>query len=127
MLTEAKPTAAFGAVIAQIAMLDLVFSIDSILTAVGMTNHVPIMVVAVVIAVAVMLLAADPVAKFVEANPSVVMGEGYWIHRRSGHTGRRIARPPPLDRHGAVRIRHRPRRESRGLPKNHRRLRMLGG
>ena len=73
LLTEAKPTAAFGAVIAQIAMLDLVFSIDSILTAVGMTNHVPIMVVAVVIAVAVMLLAADPVAKFVEANPSVVM------------------------------------------------------
>ena len=73
LLTEPKPTATFGAVIAQIAILDLVFSIDSILTAVGMTNHVPIMVVAVVIAVTVMLLAADPVARFVEANPSVVM------------------------------------------------------
>ena len=73
LLNEPKPTATFGAVIAQIAMLDLVFSIDSILTAVGMTDHIPIMVVAVVIAVTVMLLAANPVARFVEAHPSVVM------------------------------------------------------
>jgi predicted tellurium resistance membrane protein TerC len=63
----------FGAAIFQIILLDLVFSIDSILTAVGMTDHVPIMVAAVVIAVTVMLLAADPVANFIHKNPTVVM------------------------------------------------------
>ncbi|MXP64107.1 TerC family protein [Roseomonas sp. M0104] len=63
----------FGAAIAQILALDLVFSIDSIITAVGMTPHVPIMVVAVLAAVAVMLLAADPLARFIQANPTVVM------------------------------------------------------
>lgn len=63
----------FGTTIAQILMLDLVFSIDSILTAVGMTPHVPIMVIAVLVAVTVMLLAADPLAKFIHDNPTVVM------------------------------------------------------
>lgn len=63
----------FAAAIVQILMLDLVFSIDSIITAVGMTPHVPIMVVAVVIAVAVMLLAADPLSAFIERHPTVVM------------------------------------------------------
>ncbi|WP_340644565.1 TerC family protein [Phenylobacterium sp.] len=63
----------FGAAIVQILLLDIVFSIDSILTAVGMTDHLPIMVIAVVIAVAVMLLAADPLAKFINDNPTVVM------------------------------------------------------
>ncbi len=62
-----------GAAIFQIILLDLVFSIDSILTAVGMTDHLPIMVVAVLVAVAVMLLAADPLANFINANPTVVM------------------------------------------------------
>ena len=62
-----------GAAIFQIILLDLVFSIDSILTAVGMTEHIPIMVVAVVAAVTVMLLAADPLANFIEKNPTVVM------------------------------------------------------
>lgn len=61
------------AVIAQILLLDLVFSIDSIVTAVGMTEHLPIMVIAVVVAVAVMLLAADPLANFINANPTIVM------------------------------------------------------
>ena len=55
------------------ALLDLVFSIDSIITAVGMTSHVPIMVIAVLVAVAVMLLAATPLANFIQANPTVVM------------------------------------------------------
>ncbi|MGE0725413.1 MAG: TerC family protein [Alphaproteobacteria bacterium] len=64
---------AFGAAIFQILLLDLVFSIDSIITAVGMTEHVPIMVVAVLVAVAVMLLAADPLAKFIHDNPTIVM------------------------------------------------------
>ena len=62
-----------GAAIFQIILLDLVFSIDSILTAVGMTDHIPIMVVAVIAAVTVMLLAADPLANFIEKNPTVVM------------------------------------------------------
>src|SRR5215207_1517320 len=63
----------FGSAIVQILLLDLVFSLDSIITAVGMTEHVPIMVVAVVIAVTVMLLAADPLARFIHNNPSIIM------------------------------------------------------
>jgi predicted tellurium resistance membrane protein TerC len=62
-----------AAVIGQILLLDLIFSLDSIITAVGMTQHIPIMVVAVVIAVMAMLLAADPLADFVHANPTVLM------------------------------------------------------
>ncbi|MFN3932962.1 MAG: TerC family protein [Brevundimonas sp.] len=62
-----------GSAIFQIILLDLVFSIDSILTAVGMTDHLPIMVVAVLVAVTVMLLAADPLANFINKNPTVVM------------------------------------------------------
>ncbi len=61
------------AVIGQILVLDLVFSIDSIVTAVGMTPHIPIMVVAVIVAVATMLLAADPLSNFINANPTIVM------------------------------------------------------
>jgi predicted tellurium resistance membrane protein TerC len=63
----------FGAAIVQILLLDIVFSIDSILTAVGMTDHLPVMVVAVIVAVLVMLLAADPLANFINRNPTVVM------------------------------------------------------
>jgi len=59
--------------VGQIVLLDIVFSIDSIVTAVGMTNQVPIMVVAVLVAVGVMLLAADPLARFIAANPTIVM------------------------------------------------------
>jgi predicted tellurium resistance membrane protein TerC len=62
-----------GSAIFQIILLDLVFSIDSILTAVGMTDHLPIMVTAVLVAVTVMLLAADPLANFINKNPTVVM------------------------------------------------------
>ena len=69
----AKPTLGFAAAIGQILVLDLVFSIDSIITAVGMTEHVPIMVVAVLAAVTVMLVAADPLSRFIARNPTVVM------------------------------------------------------
>ncbi|MCC0807173.1 TerC family protein [Methylobacterium sp. W2] len=70
----AAPVAlSFAAAVGQILVLDLVFSIDSIITAVGMTDHVPIMVIAVITAVTVMLLAADPLARFIDANPTVVM------------------------------------------------------
>ena len=68
-----KVTLGFAAAIGQILMLDLVFSIDSIITAVGMTEHLPIMVIAVVVAVLVMLLASEPLAKFINDNPTVVM------------------------------------------------------
>lgn len=61
------------AAVAQILVLDLVFSIDSILTAVGMTDQLPIMVIAVVFAVTVMLFAANPLANFIAANPTIVM------------------------------------------------------
>jgi predicted tellurium resistance membrane protein TerC len=63
----------FGATIAQIIALDLVFSIDSILTAVGMTDQIPIMFVAVIITVGLMMIAADPLARFIEHNPTLVM------------------------------------------------------
>jgi predicted tellurium resistance membrane protein TerC len=66
-------TMTFGSAIVQILALDLVFSIDSIITAVGMTDHIPIMMVAVVVAVLVMLLASGPLAKFIHANPTIVM------------------------------------------------------
>ena len=63
----------FAAAIGQILLLDLVFSIDSIITAVGMTEHLPIMIIAVVVSVIVMLVAAEPLAKFINDNPTVVM------------------------------------------------------
>ena len=66
-------TATFGATIVQIIAIDLVFSIDSILTAVGMTNEIPIMVAAVVITVGIMMVAATPLARFIEQNPTLVM------------------------------------------------------
>ena len=88
-----------GAAIVQIILLDIVFSIDSILTAVGMTEHLPIMVVAVLVAVTVMLLAADPLANFINKNPTVVMlalgfllmigtvliAEGFGLHVPKGY------------------------------------------
>ncbi|MBS0240630.1 MAG: TerC family protein [Proteobacteria bacterium] len=63
----------FAAALGQIALLDLVFSIDSIITAVGMTDRVPIMVAAVIITVALMLVAATPLANFINANPTIIM------------------------------------------------------
>jgi predicted tellurium resistance membrane protein TerC len=76
LLEKNKTTAVInnvGAAIGQIILLDLVFSIDSILTAVGMTDHVPIMMVAVIIAVIAMLVASDPLADFIDKNPTIVM------------------------------------------------------
>lgn len=62
-----------AAAIGQILVLDLVFSIDSIITAVGMTRDIPIMIAAVLVTVSIMLLAADPLANFIARNPTVVM------------------------------------------------------
>jgi predicted tellurium resistance membrane protein TerC len=64
---------AFSAIIAQIIVIDLVFSIDSIITAVGMTDHIAIMYIAVIAAVSVMMAAATPLANFIEKNPTIVM------------------------------------------------------
>ncbi len=63
----------FGAVLAQIAVLDIVFSLDSVITAVGMVDEQAIMIAAVVIAIGVMMFAAKPVSDFVNAHPTVKM------------------------------------------------------
>ncbi len=70
--TPARPIG-FASAIGQIIVLDLVFSIDSIITAVGMTDHVPIMFAAVIVAVGAMMLAATPLANFIKRNPTIVM------------------------------------------------------
>tara|TARA_R110001583_G_scaffold195211_1_gene370501 strand:- start:1042 stop:1797 length:756 start_codon:yes stop_codon:yes gene_type:complete len=86
-------------IITQILILDVVFSIDSIVTAVGMTEHLPIMIISVVIAVLAMLLAADPLAKFINSNPTIIMlalgfllmigttliAEGFGVHIPKGY------------------------------------------
>jgi len=73
MFDSGAPGIGFTAAIGQITLRDLVFSIDSIITAVGMTDNLAIMVIAVVVAVAVMMFAATPLANFIERNPTVVM------------------------------------------------------
>jgi len=71
---KGKAAVSFGAVIAQIAVIDIVFSLDSVIAAVGMAGeYVPVMVVAILIAVAVMLLASQPLGRFIDANPTVKM------------------------------------------------------
>ncbi|MGF1622245.1 MAG: TerC family protein [Rhodomicrobiaceae bacterium] len=65
--------AAFSAVIAQIVVIDAIFSIDSIITAVGMVQHVEVMIAAVAIAIGVMYVAAEPVAAFIERHPTTKM------------------------------------------------------
>ena len=68
-----KVAASMGAVLAQIAVLDIVFSLDSVITAVGLVEHISIMAIAIVGAVFIMLLAAKPIGDFVDANPTVKM------------------------------------------------------
>ena len=65
--------AGFAWVIAQIAIIDIVFSIDSVITAVGMVRNVPVMIAAIVLAVAVMLFASTPVGNFIDNNPAIRM------------------------------------------------------
>lgn len=64
---------AFALAILQILLLDIVFSIDSILTAVGMTDRLPVMITAVLLAVGAMIVASGPLAAFIRRNPSIVM------------------------------------------------------
>ena len=69
----AKPVASFGMVLAQIAVIDIVFSLDSVIAAVGMAEHTWIMVTAILLAVSVMLLAATPLGRFIDSHPTVKM------------------------------------------------------
>ena len=69
----AAAKASFAAVIAQVMVLDMVFSIDSVITAVGIADHLEVMIAAVVVAIGVMMVAANPVADFVAAHPSTKM------------------------------------------------------
>ena len=66
-------SASFGIVIAQIALIDIVFSLDSVITAVGMVNILPVMVAAIILAVLVMIYVADPIGEFIDRNPTIKM------------------------------------------------------
>jgi predicted tellurium resistance membrane protein TerC len=68
-----KVAASFAGVLIQIMLLDIVFSLDSVITAVGMADELAVMVAAVVIAVAIMMISATPIANFVERHPTVKM------------------------------------------------------
>ena len=92
-------TATFGAVLAQIAVLDIVFSLDSVITAVGMVDQVSVMIIAVVLAVGVMMIAAKPIGDFVDDHPTLkilalsflilvgvaLVGEGLDLHIPKGY------------------------------------------
>jgi predicted tellurium resistance membrane protein TerC len=91
--------AAYWSVLIQIALLDIVFSLDSVITAVGMAQHVPVMVLAIMIAIVVMMIAARPVGDFIDTHPTVrvlalsflvligvaLMGEGLDLHIPKGY------------------------------------------
>ena len=66
-----RAASSFASVLIQIALLDIVFSLDSVITAVGMVDHVSVMVVAVIISVLIMMLAAEPISAFVHRHPTV--------------------------------------------------------
>jgi predicted tellurium resistance membrane protein TerC len=68
-----KAVASFAGVILQIALLDIVFSLDSVITAVGVADHVEVMIAAVVVAVLIMMVAAEPTSRFVNKHPTVKM------------------------------------------------------
>ena len=70
---KAVQAASFGAVLVQIALIDIVFSLDSVITAVGMSQHLPVMIAAVLISVGVMLAAAKPIGDFINRHPTVKM------------------------------------------------------
>ena len=70
---DASQVASYASVLVQITILDLIFSLDSVITAVGLAEHVPVMIIAVVIAVGVMMIAARPLGEFVDRHPTVKM------------------------------------------------------
>ena len=70
---EGKMAASYLGIILQIGIIDIVFSLDSVITAVGLADHVPVMVAAIVVAVIVMMIAAGPISEFVDAHPTIKM------------------------------------------------------
>jgi len=101
--TDGHVTAArsvsFGGVVVQIMLLDIVFSLDSVITAIGMANQLAVMIAAVVIAVGIMLFAAGPIGEFVEGHPTIkilalsfllmigftLIAEGFTLHIPKGY------------------------------------------
>ena len=69
----AKPAASFLGIVLQIGIIDIVFSLDSVITAVGLADHVPVMVAAIVVAVLVMMVASGPISAFVDTHPTIKM------------------------------------------------------
>ena len=67
----ATKAASFGGVLVQIALLDIIFSLDSVITAVGMAKHLPVMILAVILAVGVMMFASGAISRFVDNNPTI--------------------------------------------------------
>ncbi len=96
---QVKVSARYWAVLGQIAVVDIIFSLDSVITAVGMAKHVPVMVIAIIIAVGVMMFSAKTIGEFVDAHPSIKMlalsflilvgvaliGEGLEMHIPKGY------------------------------------------
>jgi predicted tellurium resistance membrane protein TerC len=92
-------TAGFAAVLIQIALIDIIFSLDSVITAVGLARHLAIMILAIVISVGVMLFAAQAIGDYVEQHPTLkmlalsfliligfsLMGEGFGLHIPKGY------------------------------------------
>ena len=70
---DTRPSAVFGYVIAQIAIIDIVFSLDSVITAIGMVNHIGVMVAAIMVAVGVMIFASNIIGDFIDRNPTIKM------------------------------------------------------
>lgn len=99
-VTQAKNGVTLTSVVAQIMVVDIVFSLDSVITAVGMVDHISVMVIANVIALAIMLLAINPISEFVDNHPTVkmlalaflvligtnLMAEGFHQHIPKGYT-----------------------------------------
>ncbi len=95
----AAAVATFGAVITQIAIVDIVFSLDSVITAVGMVQEIAVMVIAIILSVGVMLFAAGPIGEFVDRHPTIkvlalsfliligvaLIGEGWGLHIPKGY------------------------------------------
>jgi predicted tellurium resistance membrane protein TerC len=98
--SSAKVRASFAGVIAQIMLLDIVFSLDSVITAVGMANEIGVMITAVVIAVIIMMFASGPISRYIENRPTLkilalsfllliganLVAEGLHFHIPKGYT-----------------------------------------
>jgi len=92
-------TASFASVIVQITLLDIVFSLDSVITAIGMANRVPVMILAIIIAVAFMMISSGSISRFIDGHPTIkvlalsfllligvaLVGEGLDLHIPKGY------------------------------------------